>query len=138
MAAKEDSKVHGLLCSAALALATAAGASPVHDRSSYSVYLQGEGSTEQANFQVSFDGRKEWFSRSGRDISVEESATDPGGGLWQLDVYVWASVPLFAQPGEGGLAGLGVRGNGFDLDGSYQLQAFTLAYRDPNGMRSPR
>lgn len=125
--------IQRILCSAALALATAAGASPVLDRSSYSVYLEGEGSPELSNFQVSFDGRKEWFVRSGRDISVEESATDLGGGRWQVDVHLWTNVPLFAMPGEGGWAGLGFLGDGFDLGGDYRLEAFTLSYTDPTG-----
>lgn len=124
---------HRILCATALALATAASASPVLDRSSYGIYLEGEGSTEVSDFQVSFDGRKEWFARSGRDISVEESAVDLGSGRWQIDVHLWTNVPLFSMPGEGGWAGLGFFGNGFDLDGNYRLEGFQLTYTDPNG-----
>lgn len=124
-----------ITCALVAAFTAGAQAAPVLDRSSYSVFMEGEGSPEQSNFQVSFDGRKEWFSRSGHDISVEESATSLGAGLWQVDVRVWSSVPLFPLAGEAGVIGLGVLGNGFDLDGDYRLQEFVLAYTDPNGDR---
>jgi len=125
--------VRHILSAAVLALAGMAQASPVLDRSSYGLFLEGESSLTQSYFQVSFDGRKEWFERSGRDISVEETSTDLGGGRWQIDVHVWTNVPLFPQPGEAGMVGLGMGGDGFDLDGHYRLEGFTLAYSDPDG-----
>lgn len=118
---------------AALALAGwmggAAQAAPVvASGSSYSVYVKGEDSGNALHMTNSFDGAAQFFTRAGETLFVNEAETDLGGGFHRIVVNVDASGDLFPIPGEAGDTGIGIDGNGFDLQGNYFLQDAYIRY----------
>jgi hypothetical protein len=130
-----------LAAATAIVLGTLAGtaaAAPVLGGSSYSVYIESETSQITSLFTATFDGGAEWFLRSGRDISVVESETDLGSGRYRIEVVVTGTLDLFPLAGEGGIVGLGVDGNGFDLDGGYFLEDFNYSYISDRGAFTTR
>lgn len=107
----------------------AAHAAPVvASGSSYSVYVNGEDSGNPLHMTNTFDGSAEFFTRAGETLFVSEAETDLGGGFHRIVVNVDASGDLFPIPGEAGDTGIGIDGNGFDLQGNYYLEDAYIRY----------
>lgn len=115
-------------------LAVAWMGSPAHaapvvaSGSQYSLFIMGEDSGNAAYFTNTFDGAPETFTRAGNAIVVNESETALGGGQYRITVNLTSSGDLFPVPGETGYAGIGIDGNGFDLQGNYFLQDAFIHY----------
>ncbi len=104
----------------AIAAACAVQAAPamalvVAPGSSYSVYINGDVSGNELNMTNTFDGVTESFTRAGETLFVSETETGIGPGLHRILIQLDATGDLFPAPGEAGLMGIGIDGNGLDF-----------------------
>jgi hypothetical protein len=115
-------------------LAAAWIASPAHaapvvaSGSQYSLFLMGESSGNPVNLPNTFDNVPESFTRAGTNLIVSEAETALGGGRHRITVDLSSSGDLFPIAGETGFAGIGIDGNGFDLQGNYFLEDAFIHY----------
>lgn len=98
------------------AFQTSATAAPIVAADSlYSVYLAGEGFSDQTVLgPLTFDGAAESFVRSGLDLTVGEDQTELGGGRHGLGIQVTANGDLFPLPGAA-ILGVGQFGGAVDF-----------------------
>lgn len=119
----------GLLGAAAPALAT-----PVIANSSYQIYIAGQSSGNVRQFTTLFDSASQTQTLGGQTLTVSEAVVDLGGGRWRLSIDLdSAGVDLFPTAGEAALVGIGVFGDGLNLDGAWFLEDARHSYSDPAG-----
>lgn len=102
--------------------------------SSYSFRMQGEVSGQAFTGTGVFDGLPQGFTRAGLSLSLTESQTDLGGGMFRINVNITANGDLFPSPGEGAIDGLGVNGNGLDLLQPVFLDDARISFSSANGV----
>src|SRR5690349_14365062 len=110
-----------------------AAANIVAPGSSYSFYLEGEGDGNAFTGTGVFDGLPQGFTRAGLGLSLTERQTDPGGGMYRINVNISASGDLFPAPG-GAIEGMGVNGNGLDLLQPVILNDARITLSTPTGV----
>ena len=119
-----------LLFLLACCLSSLSTAAPiVLGNSSYSVYLRGSQSLDQATFTAQFDGVNQNYVRAGLDLVIDEAQTLVAGRN-RITIGLSANGDLFPSQGEAAVMGLGASdGNGLEFDGpAYLYSALIRAY----------
>lgn len=102
--------------------------------SSYSMFIAGETSGVPLLMSTVFDGLAQNFSRAGLSLSLTEFETDLGGGSTRITLQLRADGDLFSSPGEGGIVGLALDGDGLDLSRSVRLDDARIQLFDANAV----